>query len=111
MLTREFFTTNIFRNFQTFLLKIFLCESSTYAQKWWQHKSASLFISSNCKKKTSKKRISSAENVTIRSVTLDEGKLTDFVFFDYFQSKLKMQNIFSIMNCKETYLSWNNLKE
>jgi len=49
--------------------------------------------------------------MTRRSVTLDEGKLTDFVFFDYFQTKLKMQNIFSIMNCKETYLSWNNLKE
>jgi len=38
MENREFFTKNIFRNFQTFLLKIFLCETSTSAQKWWQQK-------------------------------------------------------------------------
>jgi len=49
--------------------------------------------------------------MTRRSVVTDEGKMADYIFFDHFQSKLKMQNIFMIMNSKKTYLSWKNLKE
>lgn len=38
-------------------------------------------------------------------------KMADYIFFEHFQSKYKMHNIFMIMNCKKTYFSWKNLKE
>lgn len=116
LLNREFFTTNIFRNFQTFLLKIFLCESSTYAQKWWQQ-SVYLFILSTCKKKTSKKRVSQSQIkiMTRRSVVTDEGiyniKWPTISFLSISKANTKCIIFSWLWTVKKTYFSWKNLKE
>jgi len=60
------------------------------------------------KRKLKKRQSGQIKIMTRRSVVMDEGVQLQYngrlIFLKHFQSKLKMQNVFMIMNCKnKTY--------